>query len=149
LLPEYNTTQNQKESKSVPSIIVSNPLFHQNNMSTYETSITALARLIVENKFDIKRFCIQFRDTWDTFNEDVLLTTISTNTKQERNILLMNLVKDKIALFAPLHSSIEWKKFGYNYFNPEDRAFFASVFKQNYLATDVTKTLETFSHIYT
>ncbi|GAH36484.1 unnamed protein product, partial [marine sediment metagenome] len=81
-------------------------------------------------------------------DEDVLLTTISTNTKQERNILLMNLVNDKIALFAPLHSNIEWKKFGYSYFNPEDRAFFASVFKQNYLATDVIKTVDTFSHIY-
>ena len=149
LLPEYNTTQNQKESKSVPSIIVSNPLFHQNNMSTYETSITALARLIVENKFDIKRFCVQFKGSWDTFNEDILLTTISTNTKQERNILLMSLVKDQIALFAPLQSNMEWKKFGYNYFNPEDRAFFASVFKQNYLATDVVKTVDTFSHIYT
>jgi predicted TIM-barrel fold metal-dependent hydrolase len=149
LLPEYNASQNQKDSKSEPSLIVSNPLFHQNKISTYDVSIMALARLIVENKFDIKRFCIQFKDSWNTFSEDVLLTTISKNTKQERNLLLMNLVKDQIALFAPLQSSIEWKKFGYNYFNPEDRAFFALVFKQNYLTMDVIKTVDTFSHIYT
>jgi predicted TIM-barrel fold metal-dependent hydrolase len=149
ILPEYSTPQNQIEKKSVPSIIISNPVFHQDKTSTYETLIMALAKLIVENKVDIKRFCIQFKDSWDTFNDDILLTTLSNNTKQERNLLLMNLVKDRIALFAPLHSSIEWKKFGYKYFNPEDRAFFASVFKQNYLATDVFKTVETFSKVYT
>jgi hypothetical protein len=147
LLPEYNTPQNQNESKIKPSIIISNPLFQQNKISTYETSIKALARLIVENKVDIRRFCIQFKGSWDKFNEDVMLTTIS-NSKQETNLLLMNLVEDQITIFAPLDSKIEWKKFGYKYFNPKDRAFFASVFKQNYLTFDVMKTVETFSHIY-
>ncbi|UCC20578.1 MAG: hypothetical protein JSV62_04635 [Promethearchaeota archaeon] len=149
ILPEYNTPQNQIEKKNVPSIIVSNPLFHQNKISTYDTSVKALAKLIVDNKVDFKRFCVQFKDSWETFNEDILLTTVSNNTKQERNLLLMNLVKDQIALFAPLDFSIEWKKFGYNYFTPEDRAFFATVFKQNYLASDVKKIVDTFSHIYT
>lgn len=148
ILPEYNIPQNQKEKKIIPSLIISNPLFHQNKMSTYETSIMALARLIVENKFDIKKICIQFKDSWDTFNEDILLTTISNNTKQEKSLLLMNIVKDQISIFAPLHSSMEWKKFGYKYFNPEDRSFFASVFKQNYLAMDVIKAVDTFTHIY-
>jgi hypothetical protein len=132
----------------LPSILISNPLYNQNKVSTYETSIKALARLIVENKIDIKRFCIQFKETWDTFNDDILLTTVS-NTKQEINLLIMNLVRDQISLLAPLPSNIEWKKFGYNYFNPEDRAFFAQVFKQNYLTTDIIKTIDTFSHIYT
>ncbi|MFX0004477.1 MAG: amidohydrolase family protein [Candidatus Hermodarchaeota archaeon] len=148
ILPEYNTPQNRKEAKPIPSIIISNPKFHQDKISTYDTSVIALARLIAENKVDIKRFCIQFKDTWDTFSDDILLTTVSNNTKQERNLLLMNLVKDQIALFAPLDSGIQWKKFGYNYFNPEDRAFFASTFKQNYLTSDVKKTVDTFLHIY-
>lgn len=149
LIPEYNNTQIQKEHKSAPSLIISNPLYNQNKRSTYEISIMALAKLIVENKFDIKKFCIQFKDSWDTFNEDILLTFISNKDKQERDLLLMNLVKEQISLFAPLQSSVGWKKFGYKYFNPGDRAFFASLFKQNYLATDVMKTVETFSHIYT
>ncbi len=149
ILPEYNTPQNQKETKNIPSILVSNPQFHKNKISAYDTSIMALAKLIVENKIDIKKLCVQFKDTWDFLSENVLLNIKSNNTKEEKDILLMSLVKDKIALFAPLHSTIDWKKFGYNYFNPEDRAFFASVFKQNYLATDVTKTVDTFSHIYT
>ncbi len=149
ILPEYNTPQNQKETKNIPSILVSNPQFHKNKISAYDTSIMALAKLIVENKIDIKKLCVQFKDTWDFLSENVLLNIKSNNTKEEKDILLMSLVKDKIALFAPLHSTIDWKKFGYNYFNPEDRAFFASVFKQNYLTTDVSKTVDTFSHIYT
>jgi hypothetical protein len=51
-------------------------------------------------------------------------------------------------VFAPLQSDMEWKKFGYKYFDPEDRAFFASLFKQNYLAMDINKTVETFTHIF-
>jgi predicted TIM-barrel fold metal-dependent hydrolase len=149
ILPEYNTPQNQKETKNIPSILVSNPQFHKNKISAYDTSIMALAKLIVENKIDIKKLCVQFKDTWDFLSENVLLIIKSNNTKEEKDILLMSLVKDKIALFAPIHSTLNWKKFGYSYFNPEDRAFFASVFKQNYLTTDVAKTIDTFSHIYT
>ena len=44
---------------------------------------------------------------------------------------------------------MEWKKFGYKYFDPIDRAFFATLFKQNYLSMDIIKTVETFTHIYT
>jgi len=61
----------------------------------------------------------------------------------------MDLIKDQISIFAPLQSNIEWKKFGYKYFDPVDRAFFGTLFKQNYLAMDVNKTVETFTHIYT
>ncbi|MFX1363623.1 MAG: amidohydrolase family protein [Promethearchaeota archaeon] len=148
ILPEYSTPQNQKEKKTMPSIIVSNPLYQQNKESTYDISIISLAKLIVDNKFDIKQFCIQFKDSWDEFSDDILITTLSNNTKMERNILLMTLVKDQICVFAPLQPNHDWNKFGYNYFNPGDRAFFASAFKQNYLTSDVLKTIDTFSHIY-
>ncbi|GAG22884.1 unnamed protein product, partial [marine sediment metagenome] len=117
--------------------------------STFQTMINSLAKLIIDNHIDIKKFCLQFKDTWAVFNDDVLLTIVSNKNKQERNILLMNLIEDQISIFAPLQSNMEWNKFGYKYFNPKDRTFFASVFKQNYLATDVVKTVETFSHIYT
>jgi hypothetical protein len=59
------------------------------------------------------------------------------------------MIKDQIAIFAPLQSNMEWKKFGYKYFDPIDRAFFATLFKTNYLSMDVNKTVETFTHIYT
>jgi predicted TIM-barrel fold metal-dependent hydrolase len=149
LLPEYNLPQHSKDGKSKPSLMVSNPSFQQNNMSTYDMSLGALAKLIVDNKIYIKNFCLQFKDSWDTLSDDILITTVSNSKKQEINLLFMNLVKDKISLFAPLHPEIAWKKFGYKYFNPEDRAFFASVFKQNYLSMDLDKTLETLAQIYT
>jgi len=149
VLPEYNLPQLSKDSKSLPSLMVSNPSFQQNNMSTYDISIRALAKLIVDNKIDIKKFCLQFKDSWDTLSEDILMTTISNSKKQEMNLLFMNLVRDKISLFAPLQPKIAWKKFGYKYFNPEDRAFFASVFKQNYLSMDLNKTSEMLAQIYT
>jgi len=148
ILPEYNLPQHQKDLKKPPSLTISNPSFNQNNVSTSETAINTLAQLIVENKIDIKKYCLQFKDTWASFNDDILLTTISSKTRQERTMLLMNLVKDLVSIFAPLQSNIEWKKFGYRYFNPEDREFFASLFKLNYLSMDVEKTVETFSHIY-
>ncbi len=149
ILPEYSLPQYQKDLKNPPSLTISNPDFRQNKESTYETAINTIAYLIVENKIDIKKYCLQFKDTWNTFNDDVLLTIISSKSKQERNILLMNLIKNSVSIFAPLQSNIEWKKLGYKYFDPEDRAFFASLFKLNYLAMDVEKTVETFSHIYT
>ena len=120
-----------------------------NKESSFATAITTLAKTIVDNKIDIKKFCLQFKETWAEFTDDVLLTIISNSKKQERNILLMNLIKDQITIFAPLQSNMEWKKFGYKYFDPVDRAFFAILFKTNYLSMDVNKTVETFTHIYT
>jgi hypothetical protein len=148
VLPEYSLPQQQKELKKPPSLIVSNPSFAQNKESTYETALNSLAKLIVDNVIDIKKFCLQFKDSWENFNDDVLLTILSNRSKQERNILLMNLIKDQISVFAPLQSNMEWNKFGYKYFNPADRTFFASLFKTNYLSTDINKTVETFTHIY-
>ncbi|MFX1375145.1 MAG: amidohydrolase family protein [Promethearchaeota archaeon] len=149
VLPEYSLPQNQKDLKNPPSLTISNPMFKTNNESTYATAINTLAKTIVENKIDVKKFCLQFKDSWATFTDEVLLTIISNKNKQERNILMMNLIKDQISMFAPLQSNIEWKKFGYKYFDPIDRAFFAALFKQNYLSMDLNKTVETFSHIYT
>ena len=149
LLPEYNLPQMPKEAKIRPSLTVSNPSYDKNKASTYDLSLAALATLLTENRIDIKRFCLQFKDSWENFNEDVLLTTTSNSKKEEINLLFMNLIKDKISLFAPLQPKIAWKVFGYKYFNPEDHAFFASSFKQNYLTLDLNKTVQTFNQLLT
>ena len=149
ILPEYSLPQKQDKFRAPPSLIISNPNYHQNSLSTYDTSIQALARLIVENKIDIKKFCLQFKDTWYKFCDDILLSTVSNTKKQEFNLLFMNLIKDQVSMFAPLQSDMSWEKMGYKYFDPEHRAFFASLFKQSYLSMDVDKTIETFTHIYT
>ena len=149
LLPEYNLPQSRKDAKKLPSTIVSNPSFKQDKKSAYDIAIEALAKLITDNKMDIKRFCLQFNESWETFSDDLLITAIKTNTKEEINVYLKNLLKDQsISLMAPLHANTLWKKFGYKYFNPEDRSFFASLFKQTYLATNLEKAVECLSQIF-
>ena len=146
ILPEYNLTQNKTNGSSLPCTFISKP--SNSKPTSYEIAIKALAKLIVENKVDIKRFCIQFKDTWDNFNEDILLNAFTPTTKEEVPIMLTQLVKDQIALFAPLNKEAAWNKFGYKYFNPKDRAFFASIFKQNYLAKDEKQTVECLTQIF-
>ena len=148
VLPEYNTPQIKKDTKILPSTIISNPAFKQNKISSYDIAIEALAKLIIENRIDIKNFCLQFKDSWDKFNNDIFLTLIKNSSKEELNLYLTNLVKDQISLLAPMQRDMEWKKFGYKYFDPEDRAFFTSLFKQSYLALDVNKAIESLSHIF-
>jgi len=146
LLPEYNLPQTNKNGKKLPSTIVSNP--SNKDASAFETIITALAKLISNNKIDVKKFCLQFKGTWDKFNEDVLLTTLKTNTKEEIQLILANLVKDQISLLAPLSKDTKWNKFGYKYFNPRDREFFTSLFKKSYLATDENQVVSCLSQIF-
>jgi len=146
ILPEYNLPQNKNNGNSLPCTLISNP--SNSNSTSYEIAIKALAKLIVENKVDIKRFCIQFKDSWDKFNDDILLNAFTPTTKEEVPIMLTQMVKDQIALFAPLNKKAAWNKFGYKYFNPKDRAFFASIFKQNYLATDEKQTVECLTQIF-
>jgi len=146
ILPEYNLPQNKNNGSSLPCTLISNP--SNSNPTSYEIAIKALAKLIVDNKVDIKRFCIQFKDTWDNFSDDILLNAFTPTNKEEVPIMLTQLVKDQIALFAPLNKETAWNKFGYKYFNPKDRAFFASIFKQNYLATDEKQTVECLAQIF-
>ncbi len=148
ILPEYNLPIIKQDSKILPATIISNPSYHQNHLSSYNIAIDALAKLITENKMDIKRFCLQFKDSWNEFNNDILLTLIKKSSKEEINVFLTNLVKNLITILAPLGHNIKWKKFGYKYFDPEDRAFFASFFRQTYLATDVNKAVEVLSQIF-
>jgi hypothetical protein len=149
ILPEYNTSQIKTDARFLPSTIISNPIYDQNKISAYDTGIEAIAKMIVDNKIDIKRFCIQFENNWSIFNENIFLTLIKNSTKEEVPLYFTNLVEDhSISLLAPLNRDTEWKKFGYKFFNPMDRKFFASFFKQSYLATDVNKTIECLSQVF-
>jgi len=146
ILPEYNLPQVRKDGPALPSTIISNPL--NENINSYEIAIKALAKLITENKIDIKRFCIQFKETWNEFNDDVLLYTLKRATKEEVPIILTKLVKDRITLIAPLIKEISWNKFGYKYFNPRDRKFFSLILKQNYLAMEENQVFDCLTQIY-
>ena len=149
LLPEYNLPQTKKDARILPCTMVSNPNIEQNKTSAYDTAIDAISKLITEGKIDIKSFCMQFKEDWNQFNDDVFMTLIKKSTNEEIPLYFTNILEDNsVSLLAPLGPNIEWKKFGYKYFNPEDRAFFASIFKQSYLATDVSKTIESLSQVF-
>ena len=67
-------------------------------ISSYEIGLKVLAKLIVENKIDIKKICIKFNDTWDNFN-NLVLDLMNLETKEEMLISFVELIKDKILIF--------------------------------------------------
>ncbi|MBY8988215.1 MAG: hypothetical protein KGD61_07150 [Candidatus Lokiarchaeota archaeon] len=145
ILPEYNIPQVRKDGPALPSTIISNVT--NDKTDTYEIAVKALAKLITENIIDITKFCIQFKDSWNEFTDDVLLNTITRTTKDKHLLILTKIVKHQITLLAPLIKEIPWNVFGYQYFNPKDRKFFASVFKQNYLVTGEKQAVDCLTHI--
>jgi hypothetical protein len=146
VLPEYNLPQVRKDGPELPSTIISN--VQNGNIDSFEIAIKVLAKLIVENKIDIKRFCIQFKKTWTEFNDDVLLNTIKRTTNEEVLIMFTKLIKDRIALIAPLTTQIPWNKFGYKYFSPRDRQFFSLIFRQNYLTVEEKQVIDCLTQIF-
>ena len=146
VLPEYNLPQLKKDGPALPSTIISS--VQNGGTNSFEIAIKVLAKLIVDNKIDIKRFCIQFKENWNEFNDDVLLNTVKRSTKEEVLVMFTKIIKDRIALIAPLTKEIPWNKFGYKYFNPRDRQFFSLLFRQNYLTMEEKQVIDCLAQIY-
>ena len=142
LLPEYNMPQANKNTQPLPSTIISSQASQGYQGSSYEMAINTLARLLIENKIEIKKLCLQYDQPLEKLNDSVLLTINSLQKKIDINLLLIDLIKDKISLIAPINEEIIWKNLEFKYFNPEDRSFFASLFKMCYLAKDQNKLME-------
>ncbi|MBD3256481.1 MAG: hypothetical protein GF383_15405 [Candidatus Lokiarchaeota archaeon] len=147
LLPEYNLAIDNGMVKNKPSTMVSNPAYEENKISAYDISIQALANLIVSNKIDINKFCLQFEGTFNEFNRDILLMITNTNTKEELNLYFKNIVEDRINLVGTIGNNLTWNKFGYKFFNPNDRKLFSRLFTRTYLATSVDQAIENISAI--
>ena len=62
--------------------------------STNDLSFSYKTTTIVntENKIDILKFCLQFNKTWENFSDDLLITAIKTQTKEEIGLYIKNLV---------------------------------------------------------
>ena len=146
LLPEYSLAQSQDSSSFLPSVILSNASNQQVN--PYEVGIKAIAELLINNKIDIKRFCIQFKDSWNEISEDILLTILKRSSNEEIPTLLTSLLKNQLTLIAPLQKEASWNKFGYKYFNPQDRNFYASLLKHNYLALEEKQAISCLNQIF-
>ena len=143
ILPEYNLSITQAQPKNYASTIVSQA---SPELSSYEIGLKVLAKLIVENKIDIKKICIKFSDTWENFN-NILLDLMNLETKKEMLVSFVELIKDKILLFAPLSNDVDWNSVSLRYFDPRSRAFFASAFKQAYLATTEEQAMNNMNHV--
>ncbi len=147
LLPEYNLPQ--MNPSNLPSTIVSNLSSKGRNLpSTRDMAINALTKLIADNQIEIKNICLQFNKSWDQISSDILLTISSTYKDQNVKLLLMDLIKDRVSLLAPLSNSSAWSKFGYKYFNPGDRNCLDSLFTHTYLALTQEKIIECLSPIF-
>ncbi|MBD3195748.1 MAG: hypothetical protein GF317_11870 [Candidatus Lokiarchaeota archaeon] len=149
LLPRYNLIDGKGSSNSFKSTLISNPDYEENQQSTYDLALNALASLLSENKIDIKNFHIQFEKEWDNLSENALFTTIHPIKKEEIQLLLYNLVKDKITILAPIKSKKKWNKFGYMYFDPKDRNLFRSMLESSYLALDLKTIVDSLNQIFT
>jgi hypothetical protein len=134
ILPEYNIIEEKTYKNSYATTIVSNPNYKGDQKSSYEIAVAALARLIAKNKIDIKKFLLEFDDDWDEMSENMLLATIKKSTKEEIPLYLLEMIKDQVCLFSPLSTYRNWKKFGYKFFNPDDRKFFSTLMRNYYLA---------------
>jgi len=137
ILPEYNLKEEKSYKNSFATTIISNPDYNDNQKSSYEMAISALAGLIAENKVNIKKFLLEFKDNWNETSDNILLTTIKKSTKDEIPLYLVEMIKDQVSLLSPLSTYKNWKKFGYKFFNPDDREFFSSLMKHYYLAKNV------------
>ena len=146
LLPEYSLPQKKDSGSILPSVLLSNAL--NQGINPYGVAIKIIAELLANNKIDISRFCLQFKDSWNEISEDVLLNILKRTNNEEIPTLLTTILKNQLALFAPLNREVTWNKFGYRYFNPKDRKFFASLLKQNYLALDEKQAISCLNQIF-
>ncbi|TXT60078.1 MAG: Amidohydrolase [Promethearchaeota archaeon] len=137
ILPEYSMKQDLTYKNSYATTIISNPHYSTDQQSSYEMAISALAKLIADNKIDIKRFLFEFENDWDTLSDNVLISAIKKSTKEEVPLYLVEMIENHVSLLSPLASYSNWKKFGYKFFNPDDRTFFSSLMKNYYLANNV------------
>ncbi|TXT59111.1 MAG: Amidohydrolase [Promethearchaeota archaeon] len=135
ILPEYSLPLKSSKANNTSSFLVTkNPGKEQQTPSQIIT--TSIAQLLSENRVDIKKILLQFKNNWYNLDENIILEVSKPNQSEKNELLVMNVVKDYISYITPLSSKLEWKKFGYEYFNPDERAFFASSFKGSQVKND-------------
>lgn len=146
LLPEYNYKYVEKSPVKPMSSIVSSP---QANKSAQDIALKAVARLLDARKMDIKKLMFQFVGNYHNYKGEVMLSTTSKGAREKDvDLVLMDLVPDKLTMISTLSQNSAWKKFGYKYFNPKDREFFHSVFGQSQAAMNDEQAYQIIQQIY-
>jgi len=148
ILPEYNLTQMGKFETNLTTTIISTPDYKDGNINAYTTALTALSKLIADNKIDIKNLLLEFNQNWSELNDNILLTTTKPTTSVEIPLYLKDFVKNRIFLLAPLKYYISLSRYGNKYFTPEVRNFFSLLFNNYYVAKDIKEVEKGLSQIY-
>lgn len=152
LLPEYNLPQIEKNDVKGTSTLIPNIKLDQippNNNVPFEIYTKIIAKLLSDNKIDISKLLFQFKDTYKNYDNEVLLKTISkTSPDKVVNLLFMNLLKNQLAIIAPLKNNTKWKKFGYKLLSSEDHELFDSFFNKSYPTNDINQATQIVSQIF-
>jgi predicted TIM-barrel fold metal-dependent hydrolase len=144
ILPEYSIPLIQKKQKQPQSIIFSNM---DADFNSHDQVIKSIAKLLVDNQIDIKKFCFQFNNNWNSFDENILLDINRYGTEENLYIHILKLIPNVATLVAPLLSNFQWNKAGYKFFDPEDRNYFNTIFRNNYLVTNEEQALGSLMHL--
>lgn len=146
LLPEYS--YKFVEHNPVPPIssiiTTSDPKINSLDIAT-----KTITRLIDSGKMDIERLLFQFDGDFQNYKGEVMLTTVAKQkNNQKMNIIMMNIIQDKLTMLSTLPQNATWKKFGFKYFNPDDREYLHTVLSQSRPAADEIQAFETIKQIY-
>jgi predicted TIM-barrel fold metal-dependent hydrolase len=143
VLPEYNLPLTQPQTSNSASTIITQV---SSESSSYEMGLKVLARLIVDNKIDIKKICIKYDDTWENFN-NIVLDIENLALKKQVLMSIVELIRNKLLLVSPLSDHVDWNSTSLKYFDPKNRAFLAAAFKQAYLAMTEEQAMNNMIHI--
>jgi len=132
VLPISTLVQN---TDLIPSSLPSRP---STPLTTTKLMYQTLAALIDDGIIDIQKILFQYHGSWDNYIGDFCLWTVPKNVPSKIiPLLYMNLQFDQLSMFCTLPQGFLWKKFGYQYFNFEDRKLFQTVFSASFpAATD-------------
>lgn len=137
LLPEYNIQFTEKNDVPALSSVISTL---DPSINSLDIAIKAIARLVDSGTIDISKLLYQFDGDFSNYKGEVLISTKSVkdrnnsspqNQSKTINLVLTNLIQDKLTMLSTLSQNSTWKKFGFKYFNLEDREFFHSVLAQS------------------
>ncbi|NVM54153.1 MAG: hypothetical protein HWN66_10670 [Candidatus Helarchaeota archaeon] len=107
-----------------------------------------LSRLLEMKIMDITKINFMFSETYQNFQNEVLIHTQSTTNTKNIKFLHMNFIKNKYSLFSNLVKNEVWNPLGYKYYNPRDKTFLLRNFPFNFVKEE-SILYNSFRKIYT
>ncbi len=146
LLPEYGAPYIEQNPVPGFSSIINSP---DPNKESSNVAINAIANLINSGMMDIQKILFQFDGSYSNYKGEVLLST-KAKRKQDQiiNLVVMNLVKDKLSMISTLSQNSQWKRFGFKYFDPQDREFLHSALGHTQSVTNEEQAFEVIKQVY-